>query len=117
MNKDEMTPNERSLANLIPVKKGEIRNHAGRTPGILNSKTILTKLLNSRGEYTDPRGKVWRLPKLTLMYLKQIDLAMEGSTPAFSAVVDRYEGKAEQKQNISFEEGAAQITVKIGKAD
>lgn len=111
-----MSTNPNSLANLKPIQPGEVRNKNGRTPGTLNSKTILARLLKNKGEYTDPAGKVHRMPKLTLMYQKQIDMALAGSTLAFNAVVDRYEGKPEQKQNLAFEEGAAEITVRIGKA-
>jgi hypothetical protein len=112
-----MTAKERSLANLIPAKKGEVRNKNGRTPGTLNSKTILARLLKNKGVYIDPKGKTHRMPTLSLMYQKQIDMALNGSTMAFNAVVDRYEGKAEQKQQIAFEEGAAEITVRIGKSE
>jgi hypothetical protein len=112
-----LTPKERSLANLIPAKKGEIRNKNGKPPGTLNSKTLLHRLLKAKGEYTDPAGKKWRLPKITIMHEKQIELAMSGNTSAYNAVIDRFEGRAEQKQQIAFEEGAAQITVRIGKAE
>jgi len=113
-----MTPKERSMANLIPAKPGEVRNKTGKPPGTLNSKTILARLLKNKGTYTDPRGKVWRMPKLALMFQGQIDLAIEErSTQAFNAVLDRWEGKAVQPQQIGFEEGAAEITVRIGKSE
>jgi len=40
--------------NLIPAKKGEIRNPKGRTEGSLNLKTIMKKILETKLTRTDP---------------------------------------------------------------
>lgn len=42
----ELTPEEKSIANLKPVKKGEVRNPNGRTKGTKNWSTYFQKLLN-----------------------------------------------------------------------
>lgn len=46
----DLTPRERGLVNLSPVKKGEVRNPNGRGKGVKNWSTYFEKLLND-GEF------------------------------------------------------------------
>lgn len=109
---------EKSLANLKPAKAGEVRNPVGRIKGSLNSKTILKKWLGIKNKSEHPKTKkMVAMTDLDLIILKQIELAKTGNVLAANFILDRYEGKPEQKQNIAFEEGAAEITVRIGRHD
>lgn len=80
--------------NLIPPKKGEVRNPNGRPKGSLNTKTILQRFLNLEMEQKNPFTKeLEKMSVLELMNLKQIANALEGDLPAFKEIIDRYEGK------------------------
>jgi hypothetical protein len=110
--------NQNSLKNLKPAFAGEVRNPNGRPKGSLNTKTILKQIFGAKEKIIHPiTKKEVRLNQLQIMTLALLKEARSGNVPAYNALMDRYEGKAEQKQQIAFEEGAAQITVRIGKAE
>jgi len=65
----------------------------GRPKGVLNTKTILNRFLNSELEQMNPFTK--ELEKMSvqeLMSLVQIKKALEGDLQAFKEITDRYEG-------------------------
>lgn len=89
-----MAVRDNSKKNLIPAKKGEVRNPNGRPVGSKNTKTILEKFLNTEMEQMNPfTKKKESMTILELMNLKQIANALEGDLPAYKEIVDRVEGK------------------------
>ena len=98
-----MAVNPKSLENLKPPEKGEIRNPNGRGNS-KNTKTILERFLNLEINQRNPFTKeMENMSVLELMNLKQIANALEGDLQAFKEVVDRYEGKLTAKTEISGE--------------
>jgi hypothetical protein len=91
--------NKKSLDNMIPPKKGEIRNPNGRPKGSLNSKTILLKFLALRKTienlFNDGASEEFTL--MELINLKQIANAMDGDLHAYREIMDRTEGKVTQQ--------------------
>ena len=74
----------------------------GRPKGALNTKTILKKFLNEEMDQMNPFTKV--LEKMTvheLMNLVQIKSALEGDLSAYKEITDRYEGKVENRTDIT----------------
>ena len=88
-----MAQNPKSLANLKPPVKGEIRNPKGRGTS-KNTKTILERFLNIEMKQTNPFTKeLEQMTVLELMNLKQIANALEGDLSSFKEILDRHEGK------------------------
>lgn len=103
--------------NLKPRAKGDPPlPGAGRPKGSLNVKTVLAKFLKVKTEGPDPfnPNKKVKLTQLDIIVLKQVEKAQKGDTAAFNAVMDRWEGKAEQKITNAFEEGT-EINLTVGK--
>jgi len=70
----------------------------GRPKGALSVKTTLKQLLESEIDWKDLAGKPSRLQALDAMLGEQIRKAIkEGDTGAFSAILDRLEGKPRQE--------------------
>lgn len=91
-----------NLATLTPRKKGDPPlPGAGRPKGAPNMKTILAKMLSMKEDFTNPiskkRGKA---SQLEIILWKQLQAARNGNLAAFNAIVDRFEGKADQKLAI-----------------
>jgi len=98
-----MAVSKKSLTNLKPAKKGEVRNPKGRGES-KNTKTILERFLNIEMKQTNPfTKKMENMTVLELMNLKQIANALEGDLQAFKEIIDRYEGKITNKTEISGE--------------
>lgn len=73
-------------------------NNLGRPKGSLSVKTILKKLLESEIDWKDLEGKPARLRALDAMLGEQIRKAVkDGDTSAFTAIIDRLEGKPKQE--------------------
>ena len=87
---------------------------AGRPKGSLNTKTILTKILGWKEEVTNPiSGKKYKATQAEIILLKQLEKARKGDLGAFNALLDRFEGKPEQKTVNEFPEGT-EITLSVG---
>ena len=106
--KTEKTPEEkaeakaRGLANLIPAKKGEVRNPHGRwgKGGIENSfKGMLSKILFDKSINGQTRAEMLMEVLLTK--------AMEGDTKAIDMIMDRYEGKVKDTVKVESDDGLA----------
>lgn len=83
--------------NLIPAKKGEVRNPKGRTKGIPNAATRYQRLLNVITKIPDPvTGKLQKFTQIELMDAKIIAKALGGDLPAYKEIMDRLEGKAKE---------------------
>ena len=88
--------------NLIPAKKGEVRNPNGKPKGIPNTKTRLQRLLALTQHMTNPvTGEKEGFTVAEQMDLAQIIAARKGDTRAYNAIVDRLEGKAAQSMDIT----------------
>jgi hypothetical protein len=88
--------------NLIPAKKGEVRNPNGKPKGIPNTKTRLQRLLALTQDMTNPvTGVKEGFTVAEQMDLAQIIAARKGDTRAYNAIVDRLEGKAAQSMDIT----------------
>lgn len=101
--------------NLKPVKPGQVLNPNGRPVGSLNAKTIINRWLKAKEKIKHPiTGKEVRLSQLDIITLAQLKEARTGNTAAFNALLDRTEGRPEQKQIHDFDEGT-EIIVRVGK--
>ena len=99
--------------NLIPAKKGEVRNPNGRGKGVQNSKTRLLRLLELVQKKKNPiTGEEEEFTVLELMDMQMIAKALKGDQRAYEAVVDRLEGKPKQSTDITADiKGNVQITI------
>lgn len=80
--------------NLIPAKKGEVRNPKGRGKGVQNTKTRLTKLLEVSDNTINPLSKEVELLSIAeQLDIAQIKKALCGDTRAYIAILERLEGK------------------------
>ncbi len=96
-----MAQNPKSLANLVPPEKGEIRNPKGRGNS-KNTKTILEKFLNLEMQQKNPfTQEVEKMSVLELMNLKQIANALEGDLAAYKELINRHEGILTSKTDIT----------------
>ena len=87
-----------NLKTLRPMKKGETRNPNGRPKGSLNSKTILNKFLALEQQVKNPiTGEFENMSVYELMSLAIIAKARKGDLQAYKEILDRLEGKAQQK--------------------
>jgi len=96
-----MAQNPKSLANLIPPEKGEVRNPNGRGNS-KNTKTILERFLNLEMKQKNPfTQETEQMTVLELMNLKQIANALEGDLQAFKEIIDRHEGKVLTRADVT----------------
>lgn len=88
--------------NLIPAKKGEIRNPNGRPKGLPNSKTVLRRLLALTEQTKNPvTGEMEEMSQLEIITLKQLANARKGDLKAYREMLDRLEGKAQQSVDMT----------------
>jgi hypothetical protein len=87
--------------NLIPAKKGEVRNPKGYPKGKPNLKTLIEKVWNE--EITDAKGD----KKIQgLLAVKAIlDKAQQGDVSAFRELANRLEGLPTQKTELTGKDG------------
>jgi hypothetical protein len=94
-------PNEE---NLIPAKKGEIRNPNGRPKGSKNRSTIAKQWLEINEKAKNPlTGSEEVLSQEDLLTLAQIKKAREGDVNAYKALMDSAYGTPNQKIDQSTE--------------
>jgi hypothetical protein len=85
------TGRAKSLANLIPPKKGEIRNPNGRP----KKGSAIADILNEIGlEKVSSKSPGERIEKRVALMRKVYEMALAGDMPAINFVADRTEGKA-----------------------
>lgn len=103
----------RQIANLKPVKPGEVRNPAGRGKGNLNTATIIKKfLLSKEAILKDPiTGKPSRRTQLEIITLRMIQEARDGNVQAFNTLLDRVDGKPVQKSIVAGDPDGAPIVL------
>ena len=99
--------------NLIPPKKGEIRNPKGKPKGTLNLKTLIRKVLDKEIDIDDPLIKNSKTKKRIIEagLEKQAKRWMDGDNTAGKDLLDRYFGKAKDNLNIKAEVTTFQETI------
>lgn len=84
--------------NLIPAKKGEVRNPKGRTKGSRDRRTIVNQWLEAVKEARNPiTGLNETLPIADQMVLALIGNALKGDVSAFKELMDSGYGKLTDK--------------------
>ena len=92
--------------NLIPAKKGEVRNPKGRGKGVLNSKTRLLKLLELVTETKNPvTGEIEEFTLAEQLDMQIIFKARKGDLKAYEILMDRLEGKPKQSTELEVSGG------------
>src|SRR5690348_4080797 len=97
-----MPVNPKSLKNLKPPKKGEVRNPKGKPKGVEHSKTRLKRLLELTQKMKNPvTGKEENFTIAEQMDLALIAKARKGDVLAYREILDRLEGKPKQTTDIT----------------
>jgi len=92
-----MQNNPNAADNLQPAQPGEVRNPKGRGKGVPNTKTRLIRLLNLTENLKNPiTQEVEGFTVAEQLDLAQIIRARKGDTRAYTAIMDRLEGKPAQ---------------------
>lgn len=87
--------------NLIPPKKGEVRNPHGKPKGIEHSSTRLKRLLAVTQQLKNPiTGELEGFSVIEQIDLRLIQMARNGDIKAIRELLDRLEGKALQSMDI-----------------
>lgn len=101
-----MPNNPNAVDNLIPIKKGEVRNPKGYPKGVPHTKTRLIRLLELTNKLENPiTGEMEGFTVAEQMDLAQVMKAMKGDTTSYKELVDRLEGKAQQNLGIGDMDG------------
>jgi hypothetical protein len=101
--------NEKSLANLTPIKPGEVRNPLGinrkrpwsdrysqRSEDPIPDK-IRRQFNHQMGQEVLPKGSTWADAAVLRRHMEAL---MDGWTPAAKEIADRIEGKPPQRMEI-----------------
>lgn len=108
--KKEMTPRERSLANLQMFKKGEVSNPNGRPKGSKNKSTIARKWLELHEKAVNEiTGIEEVLSQEDLMTLAMIKRAKKGDVKAYKELMNSAFGE-DKNINHTGNIGLAHIT-------
>lgn len=109
-----MAATEKQIANLKPIKPGEVRNPKGKAKGTLNSKTVIEKWLKVKETIQHPiTGETVKLSQMDIITLAMVKQARSGNTNAYNALMNRKEGMPMQKQQIQQKN----ITVSVQEDD
>ena len=100
--------------NLIPAKKGEVRNPNGRPVGSKNRSTVLEKWLYCKVDGLDPETKeVVKITQEDAIMLALIEKAKGGDVQAIKEIQDTLHGKlkevTETKTDISVNKELEQL--------
>lgn len=92
--------------NLIPAKKGEVRNPNGRPKGALNRSTIARKWLEVNQALKNPlTGEQETMSQEDLMTLALIKKARDGDVAAYKALMDSgYGAPLQQIEQTNIEQ-------------
>ena len=113
-------PKEDGYKNLIPAKKGEIRNPAGRGKGNQNFKTIIDRYLEVATKSSNPlTGEIGELTMREQIILQLIAKAQGGDLNAIKDLLDREMGKASESVKLTGDQQqpVAITAVKILRED
>lgn len=94
-----------NVDNLTPWQPGQSGNPAGKPPGAQHSATRLRRLLEIVQKAKNPVTKADEdFTTLELMDAQQIAKALKGDTQAYRELLDRFEGKVPQTNNLNINE-------------
>lgn len=93
----------KSIANLKPAKKGEVRNPKGKEEGTLNRQTLFNRIANIPAKYKHPETKEeTKGVLLDKVIVKLFNTAIEeGNVPAIKEILDNIFGKIIEKTDNS----------------
>jgi len=90
--------------NIIPPKKGEVRNPKGKPKGTLNRSTIAKRWLEVMQDSKNPiSGEIEKLSQADLMTLALIHKARKGDVSAYKQLMDSAFGLPQQNVNVTEE--------------
>jgi hypothetical protein len=100
--------------NLIPAKKGEVRNPNGRPIGAKNRSTVLEKWLYCKIDHTDPStSEPIKITQEDAVMLALIEKAKSGDVQAIKEIQDTLHGKikevTETKTDLSVNKELEQL--------
>ena len=99
------------IDNLIPAKKGEVRNPKGRTKGSRNRSTVVKYWLETPLKRKNPiTGEVEVLEVQDLLTLAQIGKGMKGDTNAYRELMDSGHGKIENNVKLNANVNSSQMS-------
>lgn len=88
--------------NLIPFKKGESGNPAGRPVGTKNRSTIAKKWLETPEQFKNPiTGEIEELTQEDIGTLALVKKARQGDVRAYESLMDSAYGKAVQTNDVN----------------
>ena len=89
--------------NLIPAKKGEIRNKYGKKKGTKNFKTILEKFLKIKTELKNPlTNEIKKMSIQEAVILSLLDKAInKKDTKAIELIIERMDGKLKETVDLT----------------
>jgi len=97
--------------NLIPAKKGEVRNPKGRTKGSRNRSTIVKYWLETPKKGRNPiTGKEEALEIQDFMTLVQIVKALKGDVNAYRELMDSAYGRIENNVKLNANVNSSQMS-------
>ena len=101
--------------NIIPPKKGEVRNPKGKPKGTLNRATLLARWLEAEQSGKNPiTGKDERLSQADMIVLAQIKAARQGDLKAAEWLFDGWVGKMADKTEMQVKSTSnAKVKLKI----
>lgn len=101
--------------NMIPAKKGEIRNPKGYPKGLKHKKTEFTEIMNALYPGSNPyTGEAVKVDGITRLKFELIRVAMGSDNDAakiaaIERLLDRIEGKVAQTLNANISNAKEQI--------
>lgn len=104
--------------NLIPAKKGEVRNPKGKPKGTKNFKTIIEEFLSVETDAMNPMsGKLEKLSVGQQIVIALLTKAKKGDVSAIKELLDRIDGKAkiELKHSGEVSTGAKEVAQLLQK--
>jgi hypothetical protein len=100
----------------VPEKGDPSPNAKGRPPGSLSSKTVIRRWLEAIEKAKNPiTGQIEALTQLDIITLKQLEKARKGDTTAFKELLDRMEGRPQQKIEQDLNVSGFDITLNLNE--
>lgn len=99
------------IDNLIPAKKGEVRNPKGRPVGSRNRSTIVKGWIETPHKGKNPiTGKIESLEIQDFMTIVQIVKALKGDVNAYRELMDSAYGKIESNVKLNANVNSSQMS-------